>query len=45
MTSDRPYRDRLTPEQALKELEENSGTQFDPGVVKSFKKAYGFVTR
>jgi HD-GYP domain-containing protein (c-di-GMP phosphodiesterase class II) len=33
MTTDRPYRASMTPEAALKELIENSGTQFDPMVV------------
>ncbi len=33
MTSDRPYRRRLTRAQALIELRDNAGTQFDPDVV------------
>ena len=33
MTSDRPYRGRLTREQALAELRDNAGTQFDPEVI------------
>jgi HD-GYP domain-containing protein (c-di-GMP phosphodiesterase class II) len=33
MTTDRPYRSALSVEAALAELEENSGTQFDPDVV------------
>jgi HD-GYP domain-containing protein (c-di-GMP phosphodiesterase class II) len=36
MTSDRPYRKALTLEAAIKELKDNSGTQFDPDVVKIF---------
>ncbi|MFH1369229.1 MAG: HD domain-containing phosphohydrolase [Elusimicrobiota bacterium] len=36
MTSDRPYRKALTKEAAIEELKKNSGTQFDPKVVKSF---------
>jgi len=40
MTSDRPYRNRLSTEQALEELEKCSGTQFDPKVVKAFKKTF-----
>jgi HD-GYP domain-containing protein (c-di-GMP phosphodiesterase class II) len=32
MTTNRPYRRALTPEQALAELEQNAGTQFDPRV-------------
>jgi len=33
LTSDRPYRDRMTPEQALAEIRENAGCQFDPRAV------------
>ncbi len=36
MTSDRPYRKALTPEQALQTLCDESGKQFDPQVVESF---------
>jgi diguanylate cyclase (GGDEF)-like protein len=35
MTSDRVYRGRLSPEEALAELERCSGTQFDPDVVSA----------
>jgi putative nucleotidyltransferase with HDIG domain len=35
MTSDRVYRGRLTPSQALQELERCAGTQFDPDVVEA----------
>mgnify|MGYP001619046281 CR=1 FL=1 len=45
MTSDRPYRDRLSSEEALMELKKCSGAQFDPGVVKIFEKAYGTITK
>ncbi len=34
MTTDRPYRDALSKKEAIKELKENSGSQFDPEVVK-----------
>ncbi len=37
MTSERPYRDAMPEDQALKELEENTGSQFDPQVVAAFK--------
>jgi diguanylate cyclase (GGDEF)-like protein len=33
MTSDRPYRQAMSDVEAYKELEDNSGTQFDPEVV------------
>ena len=36
MTSDRPYRKAMTPEEALSELENNAGTQFHPELVKVF---------
>ena len=38
MISHRLYRQRFTVEEALKEVRENSGTQFDPKVVGSFLK-------
>ena len=36
MISDRPYRAALSPYEAVLELELNSGTQFDPDVVRVF---------
>ncbi len=36
MTSKRIYRDEMTLEQAIQEIEKGSGTQFDPVVVKAF---------
>ncbi|MEW6416639.1 MAG: HD domain-containing phosphohydrolase [Nitrospirota bacterium] len=36
MTTDRPYRKALTIEQAVKELKEGAGTQFDPRLVEIF---------
>lgn len=36
MTSDRPYREAMDKEEALKELHRCSGTQFDPYLVKRF---------
>lgn len=36
MTSDRPYRKALTYEQAIAELQKNTGTQFDPKIVEAF---------
>jgi putative nucleotidyltransferase with HDIG domain len=38
MTSDRAYRRKLDLNEAMKELELNSGTQFDPVVVETFLK-------
>ena len=38
MTSDRPYRKALSHDQAIKELEDNIGTQFDPSAVSAFLK-------
>ena len=34
MTTDRPYRDALSVEEAFRRLEEAAGTQFDPAVVE-----------
>lgn len=36
MTSDRPYRGRMTTEDALREIGSGAGTQFDPEVVEVF---------
>ena len=36
MISERAYRERMTVEQALREIQANSGTQFDPKVVDCF---------
>ncbi|MBA3013343.1 MAG: DUF3365 domain-containing protein [Proteobacteria bacterium] len=38
MTTDRPYRQGLSREEALAEIERHSGTQFDPQVVATFAK-------
>lgn len=40
MTTDRPYRARLSDEVALKEITTCAGTQFDPQVVEAFLRAY-----
>ena len=38
MTSDRPYRRSCTVEKALDEIQDCSGTQFDPVLVEAFVK-------
>ena len=40
ITSDRPYRQRKMAEIAIRELQANSGTQFDPLVVSAFLLAF-----
>lgn len=40
MTADRPYREALSEEKALREIESSAGTQFDPRVVEAFIKAH-----
>ena len=40
MTADRPYRKAFTENIAFQELEKNAGRQFDPQIVKAFKKGY-----
>jgi two-component system cell cycle response regulator len=37
MTSERPYAERRTPQEALDELRACAGTQFDPAVVQTFR--------
>jgi HD-GYP domain-containing protein (c-di-GMP phosphodiesterase class II) len=36
MTQDRPYRDAMTHEQAMQEIYQHNGSQFDPAVVNGF---------
>jgi len=38
LISDRPYRKRLSKQEAIKELQEESGKQFDPKLVEAFLK-------
>jgi len=40
MTSDRPYRERMSKEEALKEIEKNLGTHFDPDLGERFIKLH-----
>ena len=35
MTTDRPYRKKLSTREAIRRLEENAGTQFDPSAVEA----------
>ena len=41
MTTDRPYRAAMSPEEAVVELRENSGTQFDPYVANALIRVVG----
>ena len=41
MTSDRPYRAALSLEEAVAELRDNAGTQFDPSVVEALLEVLG----
>jgi diguanylate cyclase (GGDEF)-like protein/putative nucleotidyltransferase with HDIG domain len=43
MTSDRAYRGRLTPHDAVEELKRCAGTQFDPHVVEVFARELGYA--
>jgi len=36
MTTERPYKTRLSIDQAMEDLKRNSGTQFDPAVIDAF---------
>ncbi|OGO52829.1 MAG: hypothetical protein A2148_06370 [Chloroflexi bacterium RBG_16_68_14] len=38
MTSDRPYRQAMPPEEALSEIQRNANIQFDPSVVEAFSR-------
>jgi diguanylate cyclase (GGDEF)-like protein len=42
MTSDRAYRGRLTPQEAVAELERCAGSQFDPEIVAAFARELGY---
>jgi diguanylate cyclase (GGDEF)-like protein/PAS domain S-box-containing protein len=38
MTADRPYRSKMSTNEAIEELKKSAGTQFDPQIVKVFLK-------
>ena len=38
MTSDRPYRQAMSSEEAMAELRTNAGTKFDPEIVEAFTR-------
>ncbi len=40
MVTDRPYRRRLSPAEAIRRLREAAGSQFDPRVVETFVRLY-----
>ena len=44
MTSSRPYRSKRSYLEALKELDKNKGTQFDPQIVEYFIKSFNFTS-
>lgn len=43
LTSDRPYRPQLAPEEAFKILDERRGVMYDPLIVDAFKVAYAEI--
>jgi len=40
LTTDRPYQKAYSPKASMIEIAENSGTQFDPKVVKAFQRSF-----
>ena len=38
MTAQRPYREAISPQEALKEMERCSGTQFDPKLIEALRR-------
>ncbi|KFZ26145.1 MAG: Cyclic di-GMP phosphodiesterase response regulator RpfG [Candidatus Izimaplasma bacterium HR2] len=44
MTTKRTYRKMISPIQALLEIKNNSGTQFDSKIIQAFEKDFKFIT-
>jgi putative nucleotidyltransferase with HDIG domain len=44
MTSDRPYRSAMSVAEAVHEIKQGAGTQFDPAIITAFLKTVGSVT-
>lgn len=40
MTSDRPYREAMAPQDALEQIRRGAGTQFDPAIVDAFVRLH-----
>jgi HD-GYP domain-containing protein (c-di-GMP phosphodiesterase class II) len=45
ITSRRSYREARSPEEALEEIRANSGTQFDPRIVKALEEAFDEILK
>lgn len=45
LTSDRPYRPKVSDEEALRILEERKGTTYDPAIVEAFMADYESLSR
>lgn len=43
MSTSRPYQQALTPDQAYEEILRNSGTLYDPSVVRAFQRSWGEI--
>jgi HD-GYP domain-containing protein (c-di-GMP phosphodiesterase class II) len=44
MITTRPYRDAMSEEAAIAELEDKSGTQFDPQVIRALLERLGAIS-
>ncbi|MCS7215332.1 MAG: HD domain-containing protein [Thermodesulfovibrio sp.] len=45
LTTDRPYRKALSTDEAVAQIEQKSGTQFDPKIVDAFKRVLGRIIK